>query len=268
MSKKSPAKKGRKSNNKHSNFDWSSVYPSGRIKSQIQAVDADIGCLPQKSLELINASSMLLLKKVVKASSSDTTILSAKDIQHGIQNESSLAFLGESVDDAVKSETNKLAKKPIYKPKKSTAKRKAQEELGVSRECLDQAAHVANQESTVNPDKIDVDDEEYDWLMRMDAVRLEIEEITSWRKTWRTFVCWKENESAASCNYLGCERRRKFRIVSISLVETLKSKNALTIVLVKLRYSMQYKTKCIRHGLLISPDLLFRQQLRHDHSAT
>ena len=180
MSKKPPAKKG--SHGKHKQFDWTGVYPPGRIKSQIQATDGDIGCLPQKSLQLVNACSMLLLKKVVRASScsgdadadgdapkkrnssnkrppsQEVLLLSAKDIQNGIPNDASLAFLRDTVEETARSETNKLAKSykkssiPTRKKKQNTV----EQELGVRKECLllEQAVEAVKKDPPVDPHQV------------------------------------------------------------------------------------------------------------------
>lgn len=186
MSKKAPAKKGTKAQAKRTPavdlppYEWSSVFQAGRLKKQVYAVDPDLGCLPQKTLQLVNACSALLLRKVVHASCSaqeeeeestkksngpHVLLLSAEKIQAGVKKNESLGFLTETVEEATKTEDNKLAQRKTAAKRPAAAKkasRKAERALGVSQESLDQALEVSKQESELIQGGIVMDEEDYD----------------------------------------------------------------------------------------------------------
>lgn len=196
--KKPPPSSDNNSNqNKHTDFDWSSVFPPGRIKTQIQLEDDNIGCLPKKTLELISTCSTLLLRKIVQtsfaskdeggkagtaakataASPPSSLLLSAQDIRKGIQEgPECLQFLQEVVDQAMRDDDGKVASR---KTKKRRATKSAEGTItgkpfakllksnsttaGISKETLEQAVELSKESATQNTKGgVVLDEEDYD----------------------------------------------------------------------------------------------------------
>ena len=179
------------------NFDWSSVFPPGRIKAQIQQEDDNVGCLPKKTLELISTCSTLLLREIVQTSCAlmenenikmesgrqattaaalppGTMLLSAKDIQNGIRKgPECLQFLQNVVDQAVRDDDGKVASRKIRK-RKATNSAAASRPLskllkdtnttaGISKETLEEAVELSKVALTPrSKDTVVLDEEDYD----------------------------------------------------------------------------------------------------------
>ena len=194
-----PSSDNNRNDNKLTDFDWSSVFPPGRIKTQIQLEDDNIGCLPKKTLELISTCSTLLLRKIVQtsctskekggktgrtakasaASPPSSQLLAAQDIQKGIQEgPESLHFLQDVVDQAVRDDDGKVASRKTRKRKatksvkdtiadssKPLAKlRKSHSTTaGISKETLEQAVELSKEPTTQNTKGgVVLDEEDYD----------------------------------------------------------------------------------------------------------
>lgn len=174
------------------NFDWGSIFPASRIKSQLQNEDENLGRLPKKTLHLISNCSALLLRQIVQKSlakkkdndnQQPAIILSAQDLLRGVQASEALSFLEESVQEATQQDDGKLA--PV-KRKRSTASNRidpsksstsmrenapntksAKKPKISGNRGVEEALEVVSekQTSTVTaklPDKIVVDEEDYD----------------------------------------------------------------------------------------------------------
>jgi hypothetical protein len=173
-------------------FDWLSVFPMSRIKAQIKGSE-DIGRLPKKTLELISASSALLVRDIIQESivhaqakkqtnpqsaeaEKSILILNSQDILKGVRERGDLSFLEDAVEQALDMEDGKLASTKVKKGQKRSratgnqtaarpnATKKSKINSGISSESLNQALEVSSQETTtaIQSEKIVVDDEDYD----------------------------------------------------------------------------------------------------------
>ena len=180
-----PPKKTFPTDDKMNDFDWSSVFPPGRIRTQIQLEDDNIGCLPKKTLELISACSTLFLRKIVQTScaakdnisetvttgsppSPSTILLSAQDMQKGIQEgPNCLLFLDDVVAQAVHDDDRKVASRKTKKRKAVRSEdtctaqqppgvsskiaklpKMSNAASGISKETLEQAVAISQQRSS------------------------------------------------------------------------------------------------------------------------
>ncbi|CAB9517354.1 expressed unknown protein [Seminavis robusta] len=170
-------------------FEWESVLTDGRVKSVIQAEDANAGVFRKNTLQLIKTCSSLLLRKVVQQSSRhkqphtndkngpSVLVLSARDLKDGVadQEESSLGFLQTALENAAAADTGKMArpkakrKQPPPATDNNKPRNKKSKTAGVEEESIQQALEISQQQGattahdhSTSEDKITLDEEDYD----------------------------------------------------------------------------------------------------------
>lgn len=110
-------------------FDWSTVFPTSKIKTHLHRQSDDISCLPKKTLELISTCSALILRKIVQEAalisqetknssssgnerSTSTTaavvVINAKDIKNAVERNESFYFAQDTLEEIAVKDDRKL----------------------------------------------------------------------------------------------------------------------------------------------------------------